>query len=956
MTQTVALREPRDVAWFLASYARDALGRVDAKGSLPALNAIREALEEALGVHFEGERGDHFFRSTLVQTLFYGIFAAWVLYCRQTPSPGPKDRFDWKSAIWHLRVPMLQALFQQVSDPSKLKALDLVELLDWTGGALNRVDRTEFFARFKDAEAVQFFYEPFLEAFDPDLRKELGVWYTPTEVVTYMVARVDKALKEDLGITEGLAADNVFVLDPCTGTGSFLGAVLRRIAESLEARGLGGLKGSVVRTAATTRVFGFEIMPAPYVIAHLQIGLVLQDLGAPLADDGSQRAGVFLTNALTGWEPTTKEKQHVAFPEMEAERDKANEVKRDRPILVILGNPPYNGYAGLAVEEERDLTASYRTVRRVRRPEGQGLNDLYVRFFRMAERRIAEKTGRGIVCFISNYSWLDGLSFTGMRERYLDAFDLIRVDCLNGDKYRTGKVAPDGTPDPSIFSTPHNREGIQVGTAIATLIRKGPTQGTATVAFRHLWGRDKHTQLTETAEAEPGSLYQTVTPCLPLGLPFMETAVADGFFDWPALPELLPISFPGVKTSRDEFLVDTDLDRLRERVTLYFDPTIPDSTIAQRFPSVMHQQGSFNGPAIRQRALDVGLREEGFTRYAYRPFDIRWLYWDGESGLLDRAREEYKPHVFKGNQFIEAREKQSKEDFSRGTITSVLSDNFGSGLSTFFPAFIREESDHGTGDPERPVPNLAASVAKRLTDQDQRDRTLFNHIVATLHSPRYREDNAGALRMDWPHIPLPDDPDLLRASATLGETLAALLDPERSVEGVTTGTLHPHLRVLGVPTRVDGGQWTATDFELRAGWGSTQRTKTSEIVMPGRGLTQERDYTPEEAEALAAAPVTSGDPLALLGHRTLDVHLNPDAFWSNVPERVWGYKLGGYQVIKKWLSYRELPILERPLKPEEVFEVSTMIRRIAAILLLSPALDANYTATRDAPSSWMRAD
>ncbi|NJL25984.1 MAG: N-6 DNA methylase [Calothrix sp. SM1_5_4] len=272
MTHSVSLRDPKDVAWFLASYARDALARVNDKGDIPALKAVRSALEEALGVHFEGEKGDRFFRSTLVQTLFYGVFSAWVLWSRQIPPP--TSSFDWRSAVWHLRVPMLQALFQQVSDPAKLKALGLVQLLDWTGATLNRVDRSEFFARFQDAEAVQYFYEPFLEAFDPDLRKELGVWYTPPEVVTYMVARVDKALKDDLGIPDGLAATNVFILDPCTGTGSFLGVVLRRIAANLDHKGLGGLKGAMVKKAAVERVFGFEIMPAPFVVAQ---GLFLDD-------------------------------------------------------------------------------------------------------------------------------------------------------------------------------------------------------------------------------------------------------------------------------------------------------------------------------------------------------------------------------------------------------------------------------------------------------------------------------------------------------------------------------------------------------------------------------------------------------------------------------------------------------------------------------------------------------
>ena len=322
-------------------------------------------------------------------------------------------------------------------------------MLDWTSAALDRVDRPAFFARFNEGAAVPYFYEPFLQAFDPKLRKQLGVWYTPVEVVRYMVARVDKALKDDLDIPDGLAAENVYVLDPCCGTGAYLAEVLRRIAANLENRGLGALTGSRVKQAATERVFGFEIMPAPFVVAHLQVGLTMQDLDAPLTDDGTERAGIFLTNALTGWEPRMT--KPLPFPELEEERDRAERVKQETPILVILGNPPYNGFAGMAVDEERELSEAYRTTRRVRRPEGQGLNDLYVRFFRMAERRIAETTGRGVICFISNYSWLDGLSFTGMRERYLEAFDAVRVDNLHGDRI-ISEYAPDGRTSETVFA------------------------------------------------------------------------------------------------------------------------------------------------------------------------------------------------------------------------------------------------------------------------------------------------------------------------------------------------------------------------------------------------------------------------------------------------------------------------------------------------------------------------
>ena len=307
------------------------------------------------------------------------------------------------------------------------------------------------------------------------------------------------------------------------------------------------------------------------------------------------------------------------------------------------------------MDEERELSKAYRTTRRVRRPEGQGLNDLYVRFFRMAERRIAERTGQGVVCFISNYSWLDGLSFTGMRERYLEAFDAIRIDCLNGDKYKTGKVAPDGSPDPSIFSTEGVPVGIQVGTAIATLIRKADHEPAGSVEFRNLWGQKKPEQLIATAEAEPDALYSGIDPVLPLGLPFVETAVSEDWFDWPALPELFPVSFPGVKTSRDGFLVDTDLDRLRARVGDYFDPALSHREIAQRYPRVMKSTARFDARAVREGLVKRGeSNESGFVRFAYRPFDNRWLYWEKETKLLDEKRAEYQPHAFEGNVWLSA--------------------------------------------------------------------------------------------------------------------------------------------------------------------------------------------------------------------------------------------------------------------------------------------------------------
>ena len=930
LSHCTTLAEPKDLAWLLASYARDGLARVEAAGDAPALAAVRSALEEALGIHFEGEKGARFFRSTLVQTLFYGVFSAWVLWARQ--SPPPVGRFDWRTAVWHLRAPVLAALFQQLSQPARLQPLELVEVLDWTAAALDRVDRSAFFARFNDGEAVPYFYEPFLEAFDPELRKQLGVWYTPAEVVRYMVARVDKALKDDLGIADGLAAENVYVLDPCCGTGAYMAEVLRRIAANLEGQGLGALVGARIKQAATERVFGFEIMPAPFVVAHLQVGLTMQNLDAPLAADGTERAGVFLTNALTGWEPHTN--KPLPFPELEEERDRAERVKQERPILVILGNPPYNGFAGMAVDEERELSAAYRSTKRVRRPEGQGLNDLYVRFFRMAERRIAEKTGRGVVCFISNYSWLDGLSFTGMRERYLEAFDAVRIDNLHGDRI-ISEYAPDGRTSETVFAVRGQSPGIKVGTSIALLTKTQSAASPSPIGrilyrdFHQARAEERRQALLDSLAAnDMDSGYSAFVPNVRLGLPFKPMAVSDRWFDWPSLPDLFPASFPGVKTSRDGFLVDVDLDRLKARVAEYFDPSLSHEDIARHYPAVMKTTARFNARAVRDTLLRRGGPDEaGFIRFAYRPFDNRWLYWERDTKLLDEKRAEYRPHVFEGNLWLVFQNK-ARPDLSPPLAISHIGDlnQMNSGVYCV-PAFLVDDGLMTDDNPRQRRPNLSGTAQAYLERLDASVMDLIHHAVAVLHDPTYIRPNADALRAEGPRIPLPGWPDgggegvaqALARSAARGRELARLLDPETPVSSNTEGALRPE---IAVPATIDGHNMSGEDFALTAGWG---HFGTGDAVMPGHGRIVERAYTSEERAAL-------GSTVASLGGSTFDVYLNARAFWPNVPAAVWYYKLGGYQVLKKWLSYREHDILGRPLKPEEVQYFADMARRIGAML------------------------
>jgi Type ISP C-terminal specificity domain/N-6 DNA Methylase len=931
MLHAAPLGEPKDLAWLLASYAREAAHRVEraTPTAQKQLDVLKQSLESALGVDFDAKDGEHFFRSTLVQTLFYGVFAAWVLRHQGNAS----GAFDWKTAAYDLNVPMISALFEQLSQPTKLKALDLTEVLDWAADALNRVDQPTFFKKFEARQSVQYFYEPFLEAFDPALRKQLGVWYTPREIVRYQVERVDHALRTELGIADGLADPQVVVLDPCCGTGAYLVEVLDLIARRLAAQGNAALAGQELKQAAQQRIFGFELLPAPYVVAHLQLGLLLRSLNAPLqshASGGGERVGVFLTNALTGWEPLKEpKKQLLPFPELAAESDAANSVKREQKILVILGNPPYNGYAGVVIGEERELSDAYRKAKTGPQPQGQGLNELYVRFFRMAERQIVEHTGRGIVCFISNSSWLDGLSHTAMRERFLEAFDHIRIDNLHGDKYRTGKVTPDGEPDPSAFSTPQNREGIQVGTAIATLVRRATPTQVALVEQRDWYGRGKLEDLAMAVESLDALLYDSVTPQMALGRTLVGKAASADYLQWPTLPELFPVSFPGVITSRDAALVDIDRSALEGRMARYFDDTVDDAALAREAPALISDASRFDAKAVRRELIAKGMATGQVVRYQYRPFDVRWLYWHGDTKLLHEKRPEYFLQVFSSNHWL-LTTGRTRKGGAEPPIAAIRIADFNLMDSGLRATPLRVRATHGLlgSSASADHPNLSEYAAAYLRRLHGADDDLFFHSIAVVHCTTYREANVGALRQEWPRIPLPAQLSVLRSSAELGREIAALLDTETPAPGVTSGTPRPELKTIASVARLDGAPLAAADFALTAGWGSAGQ---GGVTMPGKGRVENR--------AASAAEAAGG-----FGTATHDVYLNAQACWRHVPPDVWSYTLGGYQVLKKWLSYREQTLLGRALTLDEVKTFTAIARRIAALLSLRDRLDANYHA------------
>ena len=968
LLSTASLAAPQDLAWFLASYAREALA-ITESAELSALDTVRKPMEEALGVQFEGAKGEHFFRSTLVQTLFYGLFASWVMWGKEHGALADPARFEWKTAAWTLRVPVVRALFEQVATASRLGALGLVPVLDRAAAALNRVDRVAFFSRFEQHHAIQYFYEPFLEAFDPELRKELGVWYTPPEIVKYMVARVDTVLREELDVPDGLADPRVYVLDPCCGTGAYLVEVLTRISQTLEEKGADALSAGDVKKAAMDRVFGFEILPAPFVIAHMQLGLLLQNMHLPLAEN--ERIAVYLTNALIGWESPHGRQQVLALPELEAERDAAEKVKQELPILVVLGNPPYNAFAGVSADEEGNLVEPYK--------EGLvkewgikkfNLDDLYVRFFRVAERRIAEMSKRGVVCFISNFSFLNGFSFVLMRKSLRQNFDLLCFDNLNGDSRQTGKLTPDRKPDPSVFSTDREPVGIQVGTAISLLVRKSSEPAEGKVRYRQFWGSTKKGQLLESLAGLGAHPYETVDSTAESWYRFLPAdSSTPAYFEWPAITELASAPpFNGPVERRGQALFSIDLEPLTNRLRAYFDPSVSDEMIAEIYPSLMMTGNRIVGPDARRKILaKFAFEPQNIVRYPFKPLDERWCYLTNLRPLFSEPSPDLLRQRVEGNIFVITRDAAdaSVEGVPFFCSPHVCDYHSISGEARHFPVLLNDSralkpgqlfDDTLLADCAAPRPNLSPSAVEYLTTIGVGDaHSPWLHVIAIGFSPRYLMENRGGVRQDWPRIPLPNSKDLLLASAELGRKVADLLDPETDVDGVTAGSLRPEIKVFGAATRVDGVNLNegAGDLAVTAGWGHAGQ---GGVTMPGKGKAIARPYASEELATIGQGAEALGlsleQALAGLGESTVDVYLNDVAYWRCVPSGVWNYTIGGYQVMKKWLSYREKALLGRDLRVEEVREVMRMARRIAAILLLQPALDANYEAVKASTWSW----
>lgn len=994
VTDYAPLADPASLAKVLARQARDAKDQLpaDLKAVKPLLDDYRQAL--GLSFNIDDERGDRFFRSSLVQTAFYSLFAAWVLWDKAADA---ETRFEIEDAHNYLPIPFLDALLHDIRHPKRLKALGLEDHLARAIETLNRVNRPLFRARMTfptideqtTTAAITYFYEPFLEAFDPKLRDDLGVWYTPPEIVRYQVRRVHHILKTELNRPRGLADPDVVVLDPCCGTGAYLLEVARCIADEARADGDEAAIGLEVSRAFHERVIGFEILTAPFAIAQLQLYLLLNSLGAK--PDQDKRLMIFLTNSLSGWRDSGDVK--LTFPEMREEFDASREVKRNAKIIVVIGNPPYDRFAGAALSEEAELVARYKGIELVddidsktkqikrdefgnskRKQRGQSalyldygvrkqlLDDLYIRFFRMAEERIGEVAEFGIVSFISNSSYLTGRSHPIMRKSLLDNFHNVWIDNLNGDKYRTGKLVPKGLPgagtsDQSAFSTDIDARGIQPGTAIIILVKRaGKTVlPTATkVQYRDFWGlaKEKRAELLASLPTGIGNIstpYDTITPTRDNRWRLSPTMVDGGYESWPALDELFPTSYQGVNHNRgmDGGIIGYTRKETEVRLKGYF-ATKTFGDALSNYPEVAAERARYDPEMAWQKLKSEGhFLADAVVDFLAFPLDQRSIYYVDRYKWLNEARPDLAENIGSNELFITVPEPRKVSE-TRPVFSTTLPNLHVHERGCV--AFPRQTKD--VASPE-PYANMTDAVWRTLglhfglTHRQYATGTssvrplsvsrdsdvarafvgkLFRIGFAILHAPSYQAEHKSALSADWAHLPIPKDINLFEKLVGIGDKVTRLLDANRDARDIIEAILgREHAALLGPLKRSDDGNLRADDLKITITyWGG------------GKGRWKPRPFSIDETAPEAW-------DIEVWGERTGDLYINDVAFFSNVPEAVWTYQLGGYPLLKKWLGYRQADRrADKPLTDDERKWFRQIVQRIAALLALSVELDELY--------------
>ncbi|MFS4506600.1 type ISP restriction/modification enzyme [Clavibacter sp. Sh2141] len=891
------------VARLLAYHGEQMMQRIKTAGKPQQILApFRSSFANGLSMELD----DEMLVPTTVQTVIYGLFAAWM------EEEDPQD-FDWLTAAYRLRLPVYGELIHTILSPTIVRLCNLPPLLEDAARMLSWVDREAFISAF-DGGAIEYFYEPFLAAFDAHLRKELGVWYTPEAVANYQVARVDHHLRNELGVAEGLAdSTELFVLDPACGTGTYLTSVLRHIRQYyLDLGEPEAVAAQRAAEAARTRVIGFEILPAAFVIAHINVSHLLASWGAPFEE--GQRARIYLTNSLTGWKNGAEE-QPLAIEALADEIAAAAKVKNDEPVIAIIGNPPYEGFSAAVSQEEIDLLRPW--VEPLLSEFGMRksrLGDLYIRFWRMAVHKITDLSGRGVVSFISNRRWLSGRSYPVMRRSISADFDLVIVDDLHGDLHE--RLANDG----SVFST-DIATGIKVGTAIVTAIRTNADVPHA-VLHRDIYGSssEKRSQLSRISEDL--ALADADAERLTIGVGNRWRFATPVVTDAPLLSDYFTGTFSGVQPVREEGVMDRSRATLASRMSDYYDfdgTDVRDLTAAHAGFGV--SRVDYDAARVRKKLAELGAAfdDSRIVDFEYRPFSRRYLYWETRSRLLHRARKDLfnNWHGVTGQVAIACAQTARRPGGARPVLTNAVPSYHVTDPDARVFTRFRDYGEGAGGDDSGTlaIPGTAREFRSSIapdwiaagrsaglegTDDDIGD-VIFYALSSVMMSPAWLASQP-AEQDDFPSVPLPATAEGLLMASELGKRYAELSDVRTPVIGVTSGSIPSDLATVGLQSS------------------SSAVTLTYGRIKEHGGL-----YDAETNTIWWNRDKTGG--------------------WTGVSPEVWRYSSGGFSVLSKHLSY----FVGVPISQAEVEEVRLLCRRLQAIVNMAEPLDAVFSLAIESP-------
>ena len=909
------------------------------------LTKLMRAFQTAL-VHDLDEAG---FADMYAQTIAYGLLSARIT------DPGRRTADDLAA---HMRTsPFLRELmetFLRVGgrrgkaggpgiDFDELGVSEVVELLDQAN--MEAVVR-DFGDWNPQEDPVIHFYEHFLAAYDKKQKVKRGVFYTPRSVVSYIVRSVDELLRSEFGLTDGLADTTTWgemakrhkelkipegtppgqafvqVLDPATGTGTFLVDVIdlihKTMVEGWKAQGhcekeIEALWNDYVPKDLLPRLHGYELLMAPYAIAHLKIGLKLLETGYRFESD--ERAQVYLTNAL---EPPGEGQLTLDFlPALAHEAEAVNEIKRNRRFTVVIGNPPYSGLSsnmgpwidGLLKGRLPDGTATESYYHVDGEPLGERkvwLQDDYVKFIRLSQW-LLDGTGVGVHGYISNHGYLDNPTFRGMRWSLMQSFRRIRVLDLHGN-LKKKEAAPGGGRDVNVFD-------IQQGVAIGLFTKAAAAS--RCVCHADLWGKQeqKYCWLWEHGSADTEWVQLEPAPSFYLFEPF-DDAATGAYYGWPAINEVMDVNVTGIVTARDGFVIDLEPSALLDRIEMFLDNRLSDNEVKKRLG--LKENYAWRVAAARRelRAATKRKRLEDFvTKILYRPFDERFIFW--HPSVVWRPRTEAMPHLLAGENvaLIGCRQQARGDDeWAQVFVTSRIAEsctisNITREINYLYPLYLYPGVGKADGSlfnrwatgKDGRTPNLdsgfveqvAAATELRFVSDGRGDlreafgaEDVFAYIYTVFHSPGYRGHYEAQLKLDFPRVPLPGSGDLFRQLAEAGHDLLALhlLESPKLGKPITTytGPRNPEVSRVGWS---DGTVWLdAGKINARDGQRATK-------------------------------PGTIG--------------------FKGVPEEVWDFQIGGYQVCHKWLKDRK----GRTLSDEDIDHYQKIVVALSETIHIMAEID-----------------